>query len=99
MYYTHALHQLLKPEKYFYRQWVAAYRLGDSIVATIDDLSKGGEEIAEYERIRVEGIHAFADKMSLKKGLQGVNGGEAAEKEPKKERKAEGEAEGEEQEF
>lgn len=46
MYYTHGLHQLLKPEKIFYRQWVAAYRLGDSIVATIDDLSKGGEEIA-----------------------------------------------------
>jgi hypothetical protein len=84
MYFNHGLHQLLKPEKLFYRQWVAAYRLGDSIVATIDDLSKGGEEIAEYDRLRVEGIQAFAEKMSLKKGLQGENGTERNEKQTRK---------------
>ena len=42
-------------------------------MATIDDLSKGGKEIEEYDRIRIEGIQAFAEKMALKKAIQAEN--------------------------
>jgi hypothetical protein len=45
LFFFHGLQNLLKPEGIYYRQWVSAYRLGDSIIASIDDLSKGGKEI------------------------------------------------------
>lgn len=50
------LNDHLKPELIHYRQWVSAYKLGDSILACIEDLSKGGLEIAEHEKLRLQGI-------------------------------------------
>jgi hypothetical protein len=57
---------MLRPDIIYYRQWVSAYRLGDSIVASIDDLTKGGVEIAEYDRLRLEGTKSYADRQVLK---------------------------------
>jgi len=42
LYIFYGLQHFMKPESIYYRQWVSAYRLGDSIIASIDDLSKGG---------------------------------------------------------
>jgi hypothetical protein len=65
--FFHGLNNLLTPDRIFYRQWVSAYRLGDSLIAAIDDLSKGGKEIEEYDRIRLEGIREFEQKVAQKK--------------------------------
>lgn len=39
------LSNLYKPEDIYFRQWVSAYKLGDSIIAAINDLSEQGKEI------------------------------------------------------
>lgn len=54
-----ALDRLNKPEELYFRQWVSAYKLGDSIIAGFDDLASGGKETEEYERLRLEAIKAF----------------------------------------
>jgi hypothetical protein len=59
------LNDHLKPELIHYRQWVSAYKLGDSILACIEDLSKGGLEIAEHEKLRQEGIAQFKLKAPV----------------------------------
>lgn len=52
----YGLQNLAKPEAIFFRQWVSGYRLGDSIISAINDLSKEGVEIDEYDKCRIEGI-------------------------------------------
>jgi hypothetical protein len=48
-----ALGNLVKVDEIFFRQWVSAYKLGDSIIAALNDLADGGKEIEEYEILRL----------------------------------------------
>jgi len=52
--YWIALNNYSKVEEIYFRQLTAAYKLGDSVVAIINDLAEGGKEIEEYERLRIE---------------------------------------------
>jgi len=63
----YGLENLAKPEAIFFRQWVSTYRLGDSIIAAINDLAQGGLEIDEYEKCRIEGIKVAHEREAKKK--------------------------------
>jgi hypothetical protein len=38
-----ALDKVNKPEDLYFRQWVSAYKLGDSIITGLNDLASGGK--------------------------------------------------------
>lgn len=63
----YGLQNLAKPEAVFFRQWTSIYRLGDSIIAAVNDLAQGGVEIDEYEKCRLEGIKLASEKAEKKK--------------------------------
>lgn len=73
----YGLQNLAKPEAVFFRQWVSGYRLGDSIISAINDLAKGGVEIDEYDRCRIEGIKVAEEREAKKKSQEGATGDQA----------------------
>jgi hypothetical protein len=66
-----------RPEAIFFRQWTSVYRLGDSIIAAVNDLAQGGVEIDEYDKYRLEGIKVAAERAEKKKLSEGANGDQA----------------------
>ena len=73
----YGLQHLAKPESIFFRQWVSGYRLGDSIISAINDLAKGGVEIDEYDKYRIEGIKIAEERDAKKKLQNGASGDQA----------------------
>ncbi len=62
----YGLQNLAKPEAIFFRQWVSAYRLGDSLISAVNDLAQGGIEIDDYDKIRQEGIKLTHERLAKK---------------------------------
>jgi hypothetical protein len=65
--------KLAKPEQIYYRQWVGAYKLQESIAAALEDLVKRPEEIKEYDELRLQAFADFQKKLEQQAAQKAAN--------------------------